>query len=193
VRRHVVPKVGAVRVQAVTRAHLKAVYQRMAAAGLAKKSVHNAQVVLYRALQDAVDDGLIPTNPAERAHTMRRSTRRLDVSTADEVRAFLASTNGQPLSPMWRLALMPWMRRGELLGLRWRDIDLASGVLSVRQARVRGDGEVVFGQPKSGAGSRSMRLDGATVAALANHQRRQARRRRRGPRVPPSRRRAVRP
>jgi integrase len=61
------------------------------------------------------------------------------------------------------------MRRGELLGLRWEDIDLDSGVVRVAQARVRAGNQVVAGEPKTARGRRTIALDRTTVAALRQH------------------------
>jgi integrase len=65
------------------------------------------------------------------------------------------------------------MRRGELLGLRWSDVDLDTGSLSVRQQLVRGGKEISFGPPKTQAGRRSIRLDAVTVRVLRSHRARQ--------------------
>ncbi len=99
---------------------------------------------------------------------------------AAELRAFYSQTQDLPSVPLpsyplWRLAASTGMRRGEVLGLRWRDVDLDAAQLSVRQqvARIRrkgADGKVEvlwgFGPPKTKAGRRSIALDRVTVAAL---------------------------
>jgi integrase len=74
---------------------------------------------------------------------------------------------------MWRLVLATGLRRGELCGLRWRDVDLSAGTLEVAQARVVTEA-VVVGAPKTRAGARVVTMDAVTVAALTAWRKRQA-------------------
>jgi integrase len=92
---------------------------------------------------------------------------------AEQVRAFLANVADDRLAALWRLAATTRMRRGEILGLRWRDLALDGAVLSVAQARVRGTDGLTYGPPKTSASRRRVDLDAATVAALRAHRRRQ--------------------
>jgi integrase len=66
------------------------------------------------------------------------------------------------------------MRRGELLGLKWSDVDLESGCVSVRRQLLREGGRLRFGPPKTRSGRRSICLDAGTVAALVAHRQQQA-------------------
>lgn len=91
--------------------------------------------------------------------------------TGDEASAFLSHVATQRLGPLWRLALATGLRRGELLGLRWSDMDLATARLTVAQARVTA-GTVTTGRPKTKAGSRVVALDPETVATLRGWERR---------------------
>jgi integrase len=86
--------------------------------------------------------------------------------TADELRAFLAASAQHPLFPLYRLAASTGMRRGEILGLRWKDVDLERRRLTVRQQLSRQGEAVSFGQPKTKAGRRSIALDPATINVL---------------------------
>jgi integrase len=67
---------------------------------------------------------------------------------------------------MWRLVLATGLRRGELLGLRWRDVDLESGSLSVVETRTTVAGGDIIGPPKTDTGTRALRLDSGTVSVL---------------------------
>jgi integrase len=87
---------------------------------------------------------------------------------ASELRTFLASTAGTRLEPLWQLYATCGLRRGEALGLRWRDVDLDGGTVAIAKARVSTDRGVVEGQPKSGRG-RAVALDAGTVAKLREH------------------------
>lgn len=91
---------------------------------LTAKSVHNVHLAFRKALADAVDAGLLKANPAERAHQMPTDYgREMLTWTAEELRTFLARSEQDPNFSLWHLAAMTGMRRGELLGLRWSDVD----------------------------------------------------------------------
>jgi integrase len=85
----------------------------------------------------------------------------------------LTGIRDHELFPLLRLAATTGMRRGEVLGLRWRDVDLQRGVLQVVQQRVRGADALTYGPPKTSRGRRRIDLDPATVSALREHRRRQ--------------------
>jgi integrase len=89
-----------------------------------------------------------------------------------ELGSFLAQVRGTRLEAVWRLSAMTGMRRGEVLGLRWRDIDFDKSRLSVRQALVAVGYEVVHSTPKSHS-ARVIDLDDETVEQLRAHRLRQ--------------------
>lgn len=85
---------------------------------------------------------------------------------------FLDSVAGDRMYPLWRLALATGMRRGELCGLRWGDVDLDAGTVTVVSTRVAAE-RVVVGEPKTAAGARVVSLDAGTLGALQSWRRRQ--------------------
>jgi integrase len=96
---------------------------------------------------------------------------------ASEVRTFLGATADDDLSALWRLALLTGMRRGELLALRWQDVNLDSGMLSVRRTLTYSKAGYAFGEPKTAKGKRRIELDSGCVDALRAHRTRQLERR----------------
>jgi integrase len=91
---------------------------------------------------------------------------------SDELRAFLEHVGGSRLDAIWRLAAMTGMRRGEVLGLRWSDLDLDAARLSVRQALVAVGCDMITSTPKS-HNARVIDLDAETVRKLRRHRREQ--------------------
>lgn len=138
---------------------------------LALATITHIHAVLRTALADAVDRELIPENVACRAHVPKfdpeadLASTRLPIWDAEQTRRFLVLSAENPLHDLWRVALGTGMRRGELLGLRWSEVDLAAGHLRVSAALTQVDGVLRLGHPKSGR-SRTLSLDEGTLAAL---------------------------
>jgi len=180
VRRHLVPRLGSLPLQQLNRAAVKAAYQDIAEQGspsagpLNAKTVHNVHLTLRKALHDAVEDRMLSHNPADGAHRLHRDRPEMKTWSADQLSTFLTAVADDERFPLWRLAATTGMRRGELLGLRWHDVDLNGGRVQVVQQRVRGDGGFTYGPPKTSKGRRSIALDPATVGALATHRKAQA-------------------
>ena len=100
-------------------------------------------------------------------------TPEMHVWSPEQLRAFLAQVRHDPLYAAWLLFATTGMRRGEVAGLRWPDVDLDAGRVSPRRPRVVVNYEVVVSEPKTAKGRRSLALDRATVAALREHRTRQ--------------------
>lgn len=188
---YVVPVLGHRRMDAIGPLDLDQLYSDLLAngrrrkpyGGLSARSVFYIHCTIHRALGDAVKKGLLARNAAENASApSAKSTKPPEAVwwTPAELRAFLAFTADEPLGSLFRLAAMTGMRRGEVCGLRWEDVDLDAGRLEVRQqlnvVRAPGapDGGLVFSErTKTDHGRRSIDLDPATVAALRSVSKRQ--------------------
>ena len=160
--------IGKVPLRALTAAHLNGLYQRLEARGLAVGTRRLIHATLRRALNNAVAWDKIKTNPAGKANPPRQSAGRAQAWSTREVRQFLEYVHGDRLEALWRLAVATGMRRGELLGLRWQDVE--GERLHVRQQALPTKGAITFGPPKSGRSERSIALDVHTVEALSHHQ-----------------------
>jgi integrase len=93
--------------------------------------------VLGMALRQAVRQGVIPANPADVVDAPAPRKEPLDVVTPSEARQLLAAAQDVFYGPLWTLALTTGMREGEILALRWRDVDLSAGVVHIRQGKTR--------------------------------------------------------
>jgi integrase len=141
--------------------------------GLAPKTVRNVHGVLHAALRDAVRWGYLPRNIAAGADLPKSVTPEMHVWNPEQLRAFLEHVRRDSLYAAWLLFATTGMRRGEVTGLRWIDVDLEAGRVSPRRPRVVVNHEVVASEPKTAKGRRSLALDPATVAALREHRTRQ--------------------
>lgn len=170
--KRLVPHLGDVRLSELTAGQIGRLHQDLRAAGLSERTILHTHRMLSKALEDAARRRLIARNVARDVDAPRPRRTEMRVWTADEVQAFLRATEDDRLGPCWVLALSTGMRRGELLGLRWADVDLDAGQLAVRRSRVAVGYDVVEGEPKSGR-ARTIALDDGTVAVLRRHRRRQ--------------------
>ena len=148
---------------------------------LAPKTVRYCHAVLRRALEDARIDGLIVTNPADHARPPRRApgddeVDDLQVWTGEQAARFLAFVDDHPWRALWHLAVGTGARRGELLGLRWQDVDLESGQVRIRRALTVVDGVPrLLGTKTSRA--RALHIGPSVVDALQRERSEQAARR----------------
>lgn len=133
--------------------------------------------LIRQVLADAVKWNRLARNPADSADPPSASaakSREMQTWDRDQVRAFLARVGDDRLYAAWRLAATTGLRRGELLGLRWRDVDLDAARCSIVQTVVDGSGKPEISKPKTERGRRSVALDAETVAALRAHRKAQA-------------------
>lgn len=161
--------IGGVPLRGLTAGHLNGLYAQLEAEGLSIATRRLTHAVLRRALGDAVRWGKLARNPASLADPPSLPRSRAQAWTAGELRRFLAHVQQDRLYALWRLAATTGMRRGELLGLRWQDVDLEAGRLRVEQQLVPTSGGCTFGPPKSRRSERTIALDALTVDALRDH------------------------
>ena len=134
-----------------------------------RRSVH---VVAHKSLGDALRWRLVGSNAADDATGPARSIPDPRAWTAEQVGEFLRVASEDRWAALWRLAATTGMRRGELVGLRWSDVDLAAGSLVVANNVTVSDHATSHGTPK-GKRARSMNLDAGTVEALRDWKRQQ--------------------
>lgn len=173
--------IAAVQLQQLTPAAINAFYadlltsgRRQRNGGLSPKTVRNVHGVLHKGLDDAVRWGRITRNVADLVDPPRWARPEMSVWTAEELRRFLAHVADDRLFAAWLLVATTGMRRGELLGLRWRDLDLDGAVAKIVHTLAVVDYEVRASEPKTDKGRRAVALDTATVGALRTHRVRQA-------------------
>jgi integrase len=185
-RHHVIPRIGGEKLRRVTPSMLTKLYAELSRAGgssgrpLSAKSVRNVHTTLRKALADAVVERRIDWNPAEAAKVPKISPDAdLDVWQPVQLAHFLGATAQDRLSALWILAATSGMRRGELLGLRWSDLDLdaAQPTVRVRRSFVQYGSLKVEKEPKTPRSRRTIALDTTATAALKRHSAAQAKER----------------
>jgi integrase len=170
VRLHITSQLGTLRLGRLTPGDVQRLYANRLDAGLSSTSVHHVHAILHRALDQGVKWGLLTRNVTDAVDPPRRQSPEMQVWSASDAGKVLASAIGDDLEALWHLALTTGMRRGELLGLRWSDVDLNAGTLSVRRTLSRGaTSRLESGEPKTIAGRRRVALPASTVERLRRH------------------------
>jgi integrase len=178
-RVHVRPAIGHVPVQKLEPSHLDALYTKLRQS-LKPRTVRFVHSVVRKALADGVRRHELARNVADDATPPSSKESRAPATAhwkADELGAFLAATADHEHGVLFRVAAMSGLRRGELGALRWRDLDLEAGKLSVTRGLVQIDGAWTFAEPKTERARRTISIDPATVAALRQHRKAERERR----------------
>ena len=168
-------RLGDTTLKSVTPSQVQVLQTDLLAAGgrdgrpLSAKTVANTHVVLHKALADAVRLGLLDRNVVAAVDPPRVPRPDLSVWSVDQVRVFLSVASSHRLSAAFVLLATTGMRRSEVLGLRWSDIDLDDRALSIIRTLTVVDGRPVVAAPKTTASRRLVYLDSGTVNALRAH------------------------
>lgn len=173
IRPHIKPALGRIKLKDLTPAHARWFYRERLDSGLAPATVHKLHVVLHKALKAAVADGLIPRNAAAGLKLPRITREEIDPLTEEQAKRLLETVRGDRLEALYVLALNTGMRQGELLALKWDDVDLGRSVLRVRRTLTHADKAYVLGEPKTSKSRRTIRLTTSAVTALRAHLSRQ--------------------
>lgn len=178
--RHLTRELGHVKLADLSPAHVAAAQTalldrgRKDGAGLSPTTVRGCMVLLRQALDAAVEWRRMSWNPARRVKAPAAAASPMKVWTPEETRTFLAAVDRERYRAVFWLLATTGMRRGEALGLRWRDVDLDAGRVTVRQTVSRPGGQVTIGEPKSERSRRTMTIDPVTVSQLRRHRATQA-------------------
>jgi integrase len=182
IRNHVLPKIGGVPLQDLTASHLDRLYTDLLKGGradgreggLSPKTVRYIHTTLHKALKDAERKQLVMRNVAQAADAprVRQDSSKMRTWTGEEVAQFLAGIKDHRLYAAYLLAVSTGMRRGEVLGLHWSDVDLTRRRLAVRRTVTHVNYKIVIGEPKTRRSRRVIALDLTTVQALRDHKKR---------------------
>lgn len=174
-RTSIAPRMRNVKLAKVTALDLQKLYAELAGDGKSPRTVHHVHRVLHRAFTQAVGWKLLSRNPCDGVTAPRVPRTEMQVWTPEQADAFLLATREDRMHALYVLALTTGMRQGELLGLRWGDINVSAGTLSVRRSLqwLQGTG-LVFNEPKTTRSRRNIHLSRKALSALRDHQDRQA-------------------
>jgi len=173
VHHHIIPELGRRKLKELTPGDIRRLYRKMAERGLKDRSIEYAHTTLRKSLRAAVVDRLINHNPTDGVKPLKTPTGGAKESRAldpDQVKALLAAASGNRFEALYVVAIHTGLRRGELLGLKWTDVDLDAGTLAVLRAL---DVDGTFKAPKNQASKRTLKLTTQALDALKAHKVRQ--------------------
>ena len=173
IRPHIKPALGRVKLKSLTPAHARGFYREKLDTGLASATVHKMHVVLHKALDQAVADGLIPRNVTDAIKVPRVDREEINPLTSEEANHLIESARNDRLEALYILAIHTGLRQGELLALKWEDLDLEARTLRVRRTLTYAGGKYSLAEPKTKKSRRTVRLTTGAVAALQGHLKRQ--------------------
>ena len=174
VRLHLKPVVGRFRLQKLTPQHVERLISQKLETGMSPRMVRHIHRTLTTSLQVAVKYGLVPRNVAKLVDSPHAPRPEIRFFTFEQARQFLEAAKDHRFYALYAVTLALGLRLGEALGLRWSDLDLASGRLTVRYGLQRLDREAVLVEPKSSASRRTVTLPAFAVSALHHHRAHQA-------------------
>ncbi len=175
IRLHIIPTLGKLSLQKLTGQHLQRLYTQKLDSGLSPTTVSAIHNMLHTALDNAIKLGILARNVCETVSPPRKFHKEIHPLAPEQVRQLLEAAKGHPQEALFILALASGMRRGELLGLKWQDINLDRGVLQVRRALTRMPTGLGYKEtePKTKKSRRSIVLTSFAVEALKKHRDRQ--------------------
>jgi integrase len=178
IEKHIIPSLGSVALQKLTSGTVQGLYASKlkggllsGKGGLSKRTVHHLHRCLSTSLKVAVSEGLIPTNPCDKAKTVKPE--KADIQCLDDAQTEImleaaAESRSPTLYPLTVLAVTSAMRRGEIAGLKWKDVDLDEGYLWVKKTlEDTKEHGLVLKKPKTETSKRKIHLPPLAVSALS--------------------------
>jgi len=173
IRLHIRPTLGRLKLKVLTPAHVQGLYRDRLDSGLAPATVQKIHVILHKALAQAVRWSLVPRNVTEAVKAPRPTPKEMKPLSREETRRLLEGSQGDHLEALYILAVHTGMRQGELLGLKWDDVDLENGVIHLRRTLTRHKGRLFLGETKTKGSRRTVNLTEPAIEALRGHLQRQ--------------------
>lgn len=173
---HIKPHLGSKKLKDLRPLHVQRFYNECLAngrkdgkGGLSPKTVNYIHGVLRQALKQAVKEQLVARNVTELVNPPKKKKHQITPLTIDELNQFLKAASNNRLFPAFLLEWGTGLRRGELLGLKWPDVDLTKGTVSVRRSLIRTKDGLVFSDPKTEGSGRTIPIPAEVATELKSH------------------------
>jgi integrase len=166
---HIIPTLGSIKLQAVTKNHVNALMLQMREKGQSARSQQQARAVLSAAFESAMEDDLVASNPVTKSRTITLASPQIHPLSLIEVQTLLAKTTGVQMQARVRIAVLYALRQGEALGLQWKDVDFTKKTVFIWQQIQKIESVYEFVKLKSDDSIRTLAIDDETLAALKAH------------------------
>ena len=179
IKHHVKPNIGSISLLKLTTMDLQKMYKKLLESGrvdrteakdkpkgLSTKTVRNIHQMVSSALRFAMEQKLIPENPATRCALPKVERKEMKTLPMDQLNAFFDEAKRTGVFELYYIDLLTGLRRGELLGLKWDDIDFKNGILHVRRQVMRQEGKMVEAPLKTKNSYRSIAIPADAVEVL---------------------------
>ena len=181
--KHILPAIGHLQLSQLQTYHLQTLYNDKQKDGarldnkpgpLSPRSIRYIHMICHAALEQAKKEGRLSINPADAVKLPADPRKEMRFFDSEQVKAFLSEAKETKHFAAYFLVLNTGIRRGELLGLRWRDIDLKAGTISINQSLVRVNGGLKFQEPKTKLSKRTIGISSAVIEELKRHRKKQS-------------------
>ena len=178
IEQYTVPRIGNIKLKKLTTRHLQKLYKELLESGrihvgknqdkgLSTTTVHSVHLMLHCALERAVKERLIPRNPCEDCIVPKPRKLDMKILPPEHMKAYLEAAERRGLLPMFYLELVSGLRKGELVALRWDDLNIQQRTISVSKQYVRNpDGSLELTRPKTENSVRLVSIPQAAVDLL---------------------------
>lgn len=174
VRNHLKPYLGKIRLQELQPYQIQQTYSKLKDQGHSQRNIQLVHGVIRRALGMAERQGLIGRNPVKAVLPPKVVAKEMKFLTDNQARQLLISAQGDRYETLYHLAITTGLRQGELIGLKWIDVDWAANTINVRrQLQPKRGGGYSFEEPKTKAGKRIVQLGEGSMRLLAKHRKSQ--------------------
>ena len=173
-RDYILPQLGKTKLRDLKLTQIEVHYQYLLKLGQSPRSVRFVHSILHRSLNDAIRRGYIRYNVSHGATLPSTDSKEMEIFDDEEIQRFLIAIQGKRHEALYQVALKTGMRKGELLGLKWSDLDWVRGTIRVQRQvqRIPYEG-ILFRPPKTRAGRRTIQLGEQTLDLLREHWQRQ--------------------
>lgn len=173
IERYIAPAIGSVPLAKLAPTHVSALHADLARRGYTRATIVHTHNALHNALKQAVRWQLVPRNACDAVPAGKVERAEQVVWDVETARRFQVAVADDPDAVLWLLAIATGLRRGELLGLKWADVDFANDVIRIQRARVRNPAGGMMEQGTKGKRARVIDLTPTQTAMLRAHRQRQ--------------------
>lgn len=184
IEKHIVPRIGKIKLRKLTTLDIQKFYNKsresgrvqryegMENLGLSNKTIRGLHAMLRQCLEQAVQERLIPSNPAAGCKLPPKEKKEMQIIPPEKLGAYLRAAGEHGVLPMFYLELTTGLRRGELLALLWTDLNIKEKCLTISKSVSRGKGELRVTEPKTSNSIRTVYIDDEAIPLLMEDRRR---------------------